>query len=246
MLNNVKTLKRCIESIVSQSYPHKKLIVMDGGSTDGSIALLDSYRNKITYYESQPDRGIYHAWNKALKHSQGEWFCFLGADDYFWDKKVLSNLSPYLKQAQDASVRIVYGKVAKVDAVGNTLKLEGKPWKKIRWQMRHGMPLGLPHPGLMHHQTLFEEHGVFDESFKIAGDYEYLLRELKDNTAMYVDDIVTVGHEVAGLADKSKLAAQIEVAKARRKNGYNSVSWLWTIVFIRTLLLYLWHKLIQK
>ncbi len=242
----MKTLEHCIESIVSQSYPYKELIIIDGGSTDGSLSLIDSHKNKITYYESKPDRGICHAWNKALKHSHGEWVCFLGADDFFWNKNVLSDFSPHLKQAKDSRIRIVYGQIAKVNASGKILKLEGKPWNKIQWQMPHGMPLGLPHPGLLHHRTLFDEHGLFDEIYKIAGDYEFLLRELKKGEALYAENLISVGHQTGGIADSLKINAQMEVAKARRKNGLGVFSLVWTIVFARSLLLNIWNSLTKN
>ncbi len=246
VMNSEKTLDSCIQSITTQTYPHHELIIMDGGSTDGSESIIKSYENKIAYWESKPDLGIYHAWNKALKHSRGEWICFLGADDYFWHKNVLADLYLFLKKAKETGIRIVYGQIVKINSKGQVLKQEGKLWNDIRWQMPHGMPLGLPHPGLMHHRSLFEEHGVFDETYKIAGDYEFLLRELKTGEALHVEDLISVAHQIGGTADSLKINAQIEVARARKKNGYRSVSWLWAVVFMRSLFRYLWCKLIRE
>ena len=78
VFNGAKTLERCIDSVVQQTWPYKELIIMDGGSTDGTVDLLKRYDSKIKYWESRPDRGIYHAWNKALDHAEGEWICFIG------------------------------------------------------------------------------------------------------------------------------------------------------------------------
>ncbi len=242
VLNCSKTLKRCIESIITQTYPHKELIIIDGGSTDGSLSIINAHSDKITYWESKPDRGIYHAWNKALKHSHGEWVCFLGADDYFWNKDVLANLAVCLRKARNSGIRVVYGQMARVDIKGHILKLMGKPWEKIRWLMQHGMPLDLPHPGLMHHRSLFEEHGLFDESFKIAGDYEFLLRELKNGKALFANNLRTVGCKVGGIADSFKLLAQKEVARARQKNGLRTLTWVWLAVYTRSLI----RKQLQK
>ena len=234
VLNGSLTLERCLESIISQTYSHKELIIIDGGSSDSTIEMLRDKNNKIAFWESKPDRGIYHAWNKGLKHSHGDWICFLGADDYFWERDVLKKLIPHLQHAQNSGIRTVYGQAAKIDNQGNIVKLAGKSWKKMRWQMYHGMPLSLPHPGLMHHKGLFIDHGSFDESFKIAGDYEFLLRELKNSQALYASGVRTVGCQVGGIADSFKLLSQREVARARRKNGLSALSWVWLAIYIRS------------
>ena len=163
VLNAAKTLEKCILSISELNYSFKELIAMDGGSTDGSINILHSYSSIITYWESETDKGIYNVWNKGLKHATGEWICFLGADDYFWNKHVLANMAPYIIRVKNCGIRVVYGRIAHVvDQAGKIIKFLGKPLKKIRWLMSHGMPL--PHIGLMHHQSLFKMHGLFDET----------------------------------------------------------------------------------
>ena len=234
VLNGASTLERCIKSVAAQTHRPRELIVMDGGSTDASPAIIDACQEDIAYTESKRDRGIYHAWNKALIHAGGDWICFLGADDTFAGPDVLRQLVPHLRSAAEAGIRVAYGRIAKVDKSGRLVRQEGRPWEKIRWLMRHGMPL--PHPGLMHHRSLFDTHGAFDETFRIAGDYEFLLRELKSGRALYADGLRTVVCQVGGIADTSKLLAQREVARARRKNGLPTISWVWTAVYLRSLL----------
>jgi glycosyltransferase involved in cell wall biosynthesis len=84
VFNGAKTLQQCIDSVAGQTYPHKELIVIDGGSIDGTREILEGDATKLAYWVSEPDRGIYHAWNKALARARGDWICFLGADDYLW------------------------------------------------------------------------------------------------------------------------------------------------------------------
>lgn len=244
VLNGAKTLERCLDSIDSQTYPHKELIVMDGGSTDGSVDILSKRNSKIAYWESQPDRGIYNAWNKALKQSHGNWICFLGSDDYFWNLNVLADLSFHLKRAEDLKIRVVYGQMARVDHNGQIIKLMGESWEKTRWLMPHGMPL--PHPGLMHHHSLFKDYGLFDESFKIAGDYEFLLRELKNGTALFANGLITVGCQTGGIADVKDLDAHKEVALARRKHGLHRLSWVWMAVHARNVVRKHWRRIVQR
>jgi len=247
VLNGVHTLERCLASITSQEQIDRELIVIDGGSTDGSLAIIKKYLESTSYWESGSDQGIYHAWNKAISHAGGDWICFLGADDYFWERDVLKKLIPHLQHAHNSGIRIVYGQAAKVDNQGNIVKLAGKPWKKMRWQMKHGMPLELPHPGLMHHSTLFKRHGMFDESFQIAGDYEFLLRELRHgHQALYAKGLRTVGCQVGGIADSYRLSAHREIARARKKNGLCTPSWIWLAVYVRAFFREYWRQTAPK
>ncbi|MBF0211591.1 MAG: glycosyltransferase [Desulfamplus sp.] len=237
-LNCGETLERCLKSIVSQSFSNFDLIIIDGGSTDNTLQIINNYRAFISYWESNRDRGIYHAWNKGLKHAKGDWVCFIGGDDYFWSTDVLQDYQPHLMNALKLGIRVVHGRVARVDNNRNLIALWGKPWHKNRWQMPHGMPIGMPHTGLMNHISLFKENGNFDDNFKIAGDYEFLLRELKhkDRKAMFIDDLITVAQQIGGIADSNKIKCHRECSIARKKNGLCYFSWLWWSVYFRNFL----------
>jgi len=103
-------LQQCIDSVTQQTYPNKELIIIDGVSKDGTVELLEENINKFSYWISESDHGIYNAWNKGLTQAQGEWICFLGADDYFWDTTVLERLAVHLEMLQ-ASIRVAYGQI---------------------------------------------------------------------------------------------------------------------------------------
>lgn len=244
VFNGASTIARCLQSIVDQTYPRIELIVMDGGSTDNTCDVLELYAEHIDYWESASDRGIYHAWNKALDHARGDWICFLGADDYFWNDRVLEELCPYLIRSEKKEIRVVYGRVARVDSRERILKMLGKPWEKIRWLMPHGMPL--PHTGLIHHRSLFADHGRFDESYRIAGDYELLLRELINGEALFAEDIVTVGWAAGGVSEYDFLFAHQEMNKARKMHGFHGLSWVWTAVHLRGMLRHCWRRILRR
>ena len=218
VLNAAEGLRRCLGSVARQTYPHKQLIVMDGGSRDGTVDILQTCQGQIDYWESGPDRGIYHAWNKALKHATGDWVCFIGADDYFWADDVLERMTGHLS-AQPSDVRVIYGRDAVTTKSGEVLRYEGRPWETARRDL--AWYLTLPHPGLFHHRSLFEEHGVFDESFQIAGDHELLLRELTAHSAMHVPEVIVVGFQHGGLSNSPKAMSALlkEIARVRRKHG---------------------------
>ena len=79
--NGAQTIQRALDSIFEQTYRDLEVVVIDGGSTDGTQAILEHNASQIAYWVSEPDRGVYNAWNKALDHVTGDWVCFLGADD---------------------------------------------------------------------------------------------------------------------------------------------------------------------
>lgn len=196
--NNAPTILRTIDSVYAQTYDAKELIIMDGGSTDGTVEILAENSEKITYWESQADGGIYHAWNKALTRATGDWVCFLGADDFLWQPDVMARLRPEL-EAAFPRYRVVYGKATVVKKDGEVIKVIGTPWASAKKSFSDH--LSIPHPGLLHHTSLFAEHGHFDDSFKLAGDYDLLLRELTTRDALFLPEIVTVGVQHGGVSN---------------------------------------------
>lgn len=217
--NMASTLQRCLDSVAAQTYPHKEIVIIDGASTDATVEILKANDSGISYWESEPDRGIFHAWNKALDHASGEWICFLGADDYFWQDDVLEQMVPHLCEASAHGLRVAYGQVAVVTEEGDIHRVWGGPWEEARKPFRQDM--FIPHQGVMHHRTLFDVHGLFDESFLTAGDYELLLRELKSRDAWFIPGTIVSGMQLGGISSvhSNAMLSVREAAKARRKNG---------------------------
>ena len=189
VLNNSRTLQHCIDSIANQTYPNKELIIKDGGSDDGTVEILKNNDDKIAYWESSPDRGIYHAWNKALQYARGEWICFLGADDHFARNNVLEIVARSFSLASSKNIKVIYGKVQLTNNSGKVVETRGRPWGQIKNTFLTEK-MTIPHPGCFQHSDIFLNHGLFDESFKISGDYELLIRELKTNDAIFVPEIL--------------------------------------------------------
>ena len=216
--NAKATMQQCIDSVTHQTYPNKELIIIDGGSTDGTLALLEENHNKFSYWVSEPDCGIYNAWNKGLAQAKGEWICFLGADDYFWDTTVLERMAVKLELLPE-NIRVAYGQIMLIDLDGQPPRSKGEPWEKIKDQFKQFMCI--PHVGTMHRRSLFDQHGNFDESFRIAGDYEFLLRELTTGDASFIPDIVTAGQHLGGISTGkgNYLRTLREVARAQRVHG---------------------------
>lgn len=105
--NSAKVIKRCLDTIIAQTYQHFEVLVMDACSKDDTVQIVNSFKdNRIKVY-SEPDKGIYDAMNKGIDKSQGDWLLFLGSDDYMYNADVLSTVQPFLSNCLD----IVYGEV---------------------------------------------------------------------------------------------------------------------------------------
>lgn len=240
------TLQQCIDSVAQQTYPNKELIIIDGGSKDGTVDLLRANQGKITYWISEPDRGIYNAWNKGLAEATGEWIYFLGADDYFWDARVLERMVEQLEKFP-SNIRVAYGQIMLLNADGVSLYPAGEPWEKIK--VRFGKIMCIPHQSVMHRRSLFEQRGQFDESFRITGDYELLLRELKTADAAFVPGLIVTGMRQGGISSKPEnaLALLREARRAQRMHGQSLPSLIWLRVMLNAYIrLLLWRVLGER
>lgn len=244
VFNGVATLQHCIDSVAQQTYPPKELVIIDGGSNDGTVELLEANNHKISYWISEPDRGIYHAWNKALRKANGAWICFLGADDYFWDEHVLAKMASKLEKLPP-DIQVAYAQIMLVGRQGERLYPIGEPWEQVKSRFQSCMCI--PHPGTMHRRTLFEQHGTFDDSFQIAGDYEMLLRELKTADAVFLSDLIAVGMRQGTGKSSSPAAALLslnETRRAQRLHGQRLPSLRWVMSWIKVhLRMVVWRML---
>jgi len=230
--NGAKTLQRCIDSVSDQTYLNKELIIIDGGSTDGTIEIITSNQDNITYWESEPDNGIYNAWNKALGHTTGDWICFLGSDDYLWNKTVFEEIMPHMIKAESQDIRMVYGQVARVTQDDEISCIDGFSWE-YTWRSIIIDGIGtFTHQGMFHHRSLFERYGKFDESFKIAGDYELLIRAFKERgDAIFVNGLIVTGMRVGGITSNSIQLVK-ENARARQNNQLRVITIPWLISYV--------------
>ena len=83
-LNGAEFIEQTIQSVLCQTYPHKEYIIIDGGSTDGTVEIIRKYQSRLAYWHSQADQGLAHAFNLGFEQSHGDWIVYLHADDFFW------------------------------------------------------------------------------------------------------------------------------------------------------------------
>lgn len=244
--NARNTIESCLNSVWLQKQKDYELIVIDGNSSDGTQEYLESVAAKIDYLVSEPDTGVYNAWNKAIKVASGEWICFVGADDEFASPLVLEQVASVLK-SKVRDEKYVYGSINVVNQRGAILEQLGSPWQEVRdtFKSIHCVP----HTGSFHHRSMFESGG-FDESFKIAADYEFLLRYLKTGEAFFIEDLITLNMRVGGMSSRpeNSFINLFENRRALQKHGLAGFfpSKIWIGRFLRVCLRVFLARVLNK
>ena len=229
--NAAGTIARCMDSIVSQDYENWEVVVSDGNSADGTVEKVKGYAasHSVTW-QSSPDTGIAQAWNRALDLVRGDWILFLGSDDRLHDSHVFARMAPFLLTAEP-ECRVVYGQIRLLDREGHYLGNVGAPWAMAR--KRFTSIMSVPHPGCFHRRLLFRELGYFDESFHIAADYEFLLRELPVHDALFVPETIVTDMRTGGISSSSTSwrASLLEARRASRAHGFRGPGMPWLSSF---------------
>ncbi|MCP5272936.1 MAG: glycosyltransferase [Burkholderiaceae bacterium] len=163
--NAMADLPTLAAGVLDPSHDMLEWIVVDAASDDGTVAFLQGLADPRLRWLSEPDAGIYDAWNKGVDRARGRWLIFLGADD-----QVPSAWLRACAAAPDAD--LLYGDVEMRDPQGRRLgRMQARPWGEVHRQLT--ARLLLAHPGLAHHRRLFAQRR-FDTGFRIAGDFQFL------------------------------------------------------------------------
>jgi glycosyltransferase len=172
--NGRTTLADALDSVLAQDHPDVECIVIDGASTDGTLELIGRYAGRIARVVSEPDGGIYEALNKGIRLATGEAVGFLHADDRFADDRVLSRIAAALA---DPTVDACYGDLCYVRR--DDPRCVVRHWRAGAYQRRRlargWMP---PHPTFYARRAVYQRLGGFDSRYRIAADYDCLLRFL--------------------------------------------------------------------
>jgi len=168
VLNNKEYIEETILSVIHQTYSNIEFVVVDGGSTDGTLEYIKKYEGSIDYWISEPDKGIYQAMNKSLKLVSGDYVHFLNSDDHFVDRRIIERI---INHFISSKAQLIYGDILMFN------KRKGFGW------LRHSdvsqlyyLFKGIPQQAFFYDMDLFNKYGNFDESFKIIADLEFLLR----------------------------------------------------------------------
>ncbi len=218
----------CLASVASQSHADREHIVIDGASTDGTLALLETHRPELAVLVSEPDRGLYDALNKGIARASGDVVGLLHGDDVYADNEVLARIA---EAFADPAVQAVYGDLVYVSRTHTDRVVrywhsgEYRP-ERMRWGW---MP---PHPTLYLRRVLYESYGGFDLRYRIAGDYDLMLRMLSrmPGRVVYLPQVL-VRMRVGGTSNRSlsgvlrKSWEDYRVLRENRIGGVGALAW---------------------
>ncbi len=232
--NGAEHIRDCIDSVLAQTYRNREYIIVDGGSTDGTVDIVRSYGTEIARFVSEPDRGLYDAMNKGIRMATGDVIGLLNADDFYRHERVLANMvATFERTGSDA----VYGDMLYVDR-HDTTRL--KRYWRSGWYRQNAFLWGwMPgHLSFFAKRRLYEQYGGFRLDLKSAADYELLLRFIHKNgaTLAYMDEVTIVMR--AGGVSNSSLKNRL------RANHEDRLAW--TLNNLKPYFFTLWFKPLRK
>jgi glycosyltransferase involved in cell wall biosynthesis len=211
VLNAKEDFQITLESILQQDYPNIEYLVIDGKSTDGTVEVIERYRDRISYWISEPDEGISDAWNKALSVCQGDIIGLVNAGDRL-PADYVSKMAA--KIAIDRAI-VGFGDAIVVDRSNRQLKV-------CRGKMKAGLfynGLGFRHPGCFATRRLYDTIGNFNPHYRLAMDSDWLLRAYRAGAIFQkVDATCTIVD--GGISIRYHLAAYGEYLQAMKENGF--------------------------
>ncbi|MDD5202062.1 MAG: glycosyltransferase family 2 protein [Sulfurimonas sp.] len=224
--NNKETIRDAVDSVLSQTYENIEYIVVDGASTDGTVGIVQSYGDKISKFVSEKDKGIYDGLNKGISLATGDVVAFLHSDDIYASATIIEEVA--LAFTSDKSIDGVYGDLVYTPKSDTSKVL--RYWKSREFESgllaKGWMPA---HPTLFLKREVYEKYGEFDLSFKIAADYDFMLRVLKSGIKVKYLPKVLYKMRVGGESNKSiknivrKSREDLKALKKNSVGGFGSL-----------------------
>lgn len=193
VFNGVNEIEETIKSVLIQSYKNIEYIIIDGGSTDGTVCIIEKYQKKIHRWKSEKDKGIYYAMNKGLSLATGEYVYFLNAGDTIYNKDVIANMLERMP-----NVDIFYGKISLVRS-DRTIKKVVVPSKKLSWKsFVTGMPVS--------HQSVIIRKKIvplYNVRYQLIADQDWLIQSFKMAQSIKYYDLVVSNYLIGGFSEKN-------------------------------------------
>lgn len=217
--NGEKTLERTIQSVLSQTYPAIEYIIVDGASTDQTLEIIRRYDDRLAYWLSEPDGGLYDAMNKGIALASGEWIHLLNADDRYYNDSVLAQILSHLHPQKTNYFSMM------IESETGTQRLWSFPFQY--WKLY--LSAYLPHPTLLVSRTQYEQIGLYDTSLKIAADHDLIMRLLHHFPANFQDIVISI-MKAGGLSGQNIIQGFSEFRDVSARHGIPS--WLAQAIFI--------------
>jgi glycosyltransferase involved in cell wall biosynthesis len=235
--NNERTIKDAMNSVLSQSYSNLEYVIIDGGSSDNTASIIKDYEGKLGCFISEKDEGIYDAMNKGVLAATGDVIGILNSDDLYQDETVIESVMNQFNQ--NPTLDIIYGDLVYVKS--DNVEKVVRNWKSIPYQNNYfdkgNVP---PHPSLFIKKRIYEEAGLFNIDFKLAADYEFMLRIFKkyNYNSKYINKVI-VKMRLGGATNQSfsNIKKQnLEILKAWKHNQLKAPFLLMPLRIIKRLI----------
>lgn len=211
VFNGVSTIEQTIRSVTSQNFRNFEYIIIDGGSTDGTLDIIYKYQETITVWKSEPDKGIYDAMNKGIKLAKGTFVGILNSDDWY-EKGVLQKISDNHLKFRD--VDVFHGLLKVVDMVTKEpLMIIGNYSSNMDTSM-------IEHPTCFVKRDLFDQVGYFNLIYKSGADYDWMLRAKKHDLNFHLIPEVLTSFRTGGMSSGN--TGMVEGVLIKRRHGIYS------------------------
>ena len=215
--NSENSIRQTINSVLEQTHNDIEYIIIDGNSKDKTKEIIFQYKNFLNNIVSEDDKGIYDAINKGIKLSNGEIISILHSDDIFYNKDVCKNVSEYFKSNQTCNI---LSGITLINSKSNNRIRKYNPKYFKKWMMYIGV--SPPHPSTFIKKKVYDEYGLYNVNYKIAGDFEFFLRMfIKENLKINTLDQNYVVMKSGGKSSsslKSNLTSSKEIFKSFKEN----------------------------
>jgi len=211
VLNGMGTFERALRSIWGQTYQHIELIIIDGGSVDGTLELIQQHKHHIAYWHSRKDKGIYDAMNEALTHCTGDWCLFLGCDDVLFD--CLEQMIPFFEDPKS----VYYGRVIR-RSLG---KPSPGPFSRLK----------LTYTNICHQAIFYPKHiystKKYDVYYRLLADYKYNIELWGCGVRFVFLDFLVADYNDCGSASTGDASFVKDKDMLLKQNFGRGYAWLW-------------------
>lgn len=224
IFNSKNSLEQTIKSVINQSYEHVEYIIIDGGSTDGTLDIIKQYEKNLAYWISESDRGIYDAMNKGITVAKGKIIGILNSGDLY-NQDALKKVAKLYDNNQQNEYLIITGAMTRFDNDTKIEFIQKRSLTDLRRRINLGMPIN--HPATFVTKNIYETIGCFNPKYKIGGDYDFIFRAYHSQIVQFIftDDILAA-MSMGGVSEKStnlwiRAREAIKIRKAKLSIVHN-------------------------